>query len=127
MPLPSVTKYGAKQCKAISKNLKRRCLNPAAYGCSTCRYHGAWRSKSRSIPQGENHPQYKHGERTKESIAERQKTLLRLHTLEEIGYHIKLFPEGSPRTRGRKPTGWEPLDLNDPQQLTYAIFKTIKE
>ena len=127
MPLPSVAKYGAKQCKAISKNLKRRCLNPAAFGCATCRYHGAWRKDSRNTPQGANHPQYRHGERTKESIEEHQKTLLRLHTLEEIGYHIKMFPEGSPRTRGRKPTGWEPLDLNDPNQLALAILKTIKE
>jgi hypothetical protein len=87
--------------------------------------HGA--HKSRNVLQGAYHPQYRHGERTKESIDEHQKTLLRLHTLEEIGYHIKMFPEGSPRTRGRKPTGWEPLDLNDPNQLALAILKTIKE
>lgn len=87
--------------------------------------HGA--HKSRHTLQGANHPQYRHGQRRKESIAEYQKTLLRLHTLEEIGYHIKIFPEGSSRTRGRKPTGWEPLDLNDPNQLAIAILKTIKE
>jgi hypothetical protein len=127
MPLPSVAKYGAKQCKAISKNLKRRCLNAAAFGCSTCRYHGAWRKDFRKTPQGANHPQYRHGERTKESIEEHQKTLLRLHTLEEIGHHIKMFAEGSPRTRGRKPKGWEPLDLNNPNQLALAILKTIKD
>jgi hypothetical protein len=127
MPLPSVTKYGAKQCKAISKNLKRRCRNPAAFGCSTCRYHGAWRKDSRNTPLGANHPQYRHGERTKESIEEQQKTSLRLHTLEQIGHHIKMFPEDSPRTRGRKPTGWEPLDLCDPSDLALAILKTIKE
>jgi hypothetical protein len=127
MPLPSVAKYGANQCKAISKNLKRRCLNPAAFGCSTCRYHGAWRKDSRNTPQGVNHPQYRHGKKTKESIEKSQKTLLRLYTLEEIGHHIKMFAEGSPRTRGRKPTGWEALDLNDPNQLALALLKTIKE
>jgi hypothetical protein len=37
-----------------------------------------------------------------------------------------MFVEGSPRTRGRKPIGWEPLDLNDPNQLALAILKTIK-
>jgi hypothetical protein len=125
MPLPSVAKYGAKQCKAISKNLKRRCHNPAAFGCSTCRYHGAWRKESRNTLQGVNHPQYRHGERTKESIEEHQKTLLRLHTLEEIGYHIKMFPEGSPRTRGRKPSGWVPLNLAEPNQMALAILKKM--
>ena len=122
MPLPSVIN-GATQCTVSCKRTGIRCKNPAAFGCKSCRMHGAHRS--RNSLQGVNHPQYKHGERTKESIADHQKTLLRLHTLEEIGYHIKLFPEGSPKTRGRKPTGWEPLDLNDPQQLTYAILKTI--
>ena len=125
MPLPSVTKYGAKQCKAISKNLKRRCLNAAAFGCSTCRYHGAWRKESRNTLQGVNHPQYRHGEKTKESIEEHQKTLLRLHMLEEIGHHIKMFPEGTSRTRGRKPTDWEPLNLAEPNQLAIAILKTM--
>ena len=127
MPLPSVAKYGANQCKAISKNLKRRCLNPAAFGCSTCRYHGAWRKDSRKTNQGVNHPQYRHGKKTKESIENNQKTLLRLHTLEEIAHHLKMFVEGSPRTRGRKPTGWEALDLNDPDQLAKAIELSMPE
>lgn len=125
MPLPSVAKYGAKQCKAISKNLKRRCRNAAAFGCSTCRYHGAWRKESRNTLQGVNHPQYRHGEKTKESVEKHQQTLLRLHTLEEIGYHIKMFPEGSPRTRGRKPAGCEPLNLAEPNQMALAILKTM--
>lgn len=84
--------------------------------------HGA--HKSRNTLQGAKHPQYRHGDRTKESIEEHQKTSLRLHTLEEIGHHIKMFVEGSPRTRGRKPTGWELLDLNNPHQLVLAILKT---
>lgn len=123
MPLPSVV-HGATQCQVKCKRTGIRCKNPAAFGCKSCRMHGA--HKSRNTLQGAYHPQYRHGKRTKESIKEQQKTLLRLHTLEEIGYHIKMFPEGSPRTRGRKPTGWEPLDLNDPNQLVLAILKTIK-
>ena len=67
----------------------------------------------------------KHGERTKESVANNQKTLLRLHMLEEIGHHIKMFAEGSPRTRGPKPTGWEPLNLAEPNQMALAILKTM--
>jgi hypothetical protein len=87
--------------------------------------HGA--HKSRKTLQGANHPQYRHGERTKESVANNQKTLLRLHMLEEIGHYIKMFAEGSPRTRGPKPTGWEPLNLAEPNQMALAILKTIKE
>jgi hypothetical protein len=45
--------------------------------------------------------------------------------LEEIGHHIKMFPEGTSRTRGRKPTGWEPLNLAEPNQLAIAILKTM--
>ena len=122
MPLPSVI-HGAKQCTVKCKRTGIRCKNPAAFGCKSCRMHGAHRSKN--FLKGANHPQYKHGDRTKRSIEEHQKTSLRLHMLEEIGHHINLFNEGAPKTRGRKPTGWEPLDLNDPQQLTYAILKTL--
>ena len=52
---------------------------------------------------------------------------IRLLSLEEIGHHIKMFAKGLPQTRGRKLTGWEPLDLNDPNQLALAILKAIKE
>jgi hypothetical protein len=38
-----------------------------------------------------------------------------------------MFVEGSPRTRCRKQTGCEALDLNDPNQLALALLKTIKE
>lgn len=41
--------------------------------------------------------------------------------LEMIGWHIGLFAEGSTRFRGRKPNGFEKLDLDDPEQLAKAI------
>jgi len=123
MPLPSVVN-GAARCAVKCKRTGTRCKNPAAFGCKSCRMHGA--HKSRNTLQGVNHPQYRHGQKTKESIEKNQKTLLRLHTLEEIGHHIKMFSEGSPRTRGRKPTGWEALDLNDPTQLAMAVLKSTK-
>jgi len=123
MPLPSVVN-GAARCAVKCKRTGTRCKNPAAFGCKSCRMHGA--HKSRNTLQGVNHPKYRHGQKTKESIEKNQKTLLRLHTLEEIGHHIKMFSEGSPRTRGRKPTGWEALDLNDPTQLAMAVLKSTK-
>ena len=41
--------------------------------------------------------------------------------LEMIGLQVGLFAEGSTKYRGRKPNGFENLDLNDPDQLAKAI------
>lgn len=123
MPLPSVIN-GATQCKVNCKRTGIRCRNPCAFGSkNACRLHGSHRSKN--VLKGKSHPQFRHGKRTKESIEEHQKTLLRLHTLEEIGHHIKLFAEGSPRTRGPKPKGWKFSDLDDPMQMAEAILETL--
>ena len=63
MPLPCIMKHGAKRCAALSKRTKLACGNPAAYGCKTCRYHGA----RKNILRGEHHPSYVHGNRTLEA------------------------------------------------------------
>lgn len=127
MPLPSVLIYGARQCKAITKRSKKRCLNPAAYGCSTCRYHGATPVHSRKSVSGKDHPQFKHGRNTKQAKKQNQRTTVKLLFLEDLGHHIKMFPEETTRTRGRKPNGYLKLNLSDPIQLTIAILKTMEE
>ena len=43
--------------------------------------------------------------------------------LEMIGCQVGLFTEGSTKFRGRKPNGFENLDLNDSDQLALAISK----
>ena len=126
MPLPSVAIHGARQCKAITKRSKKRCLNPAAYGCSTCRYHGATPVHTRKTVAGENHPQFKHGKNTKHAKKRHQRETTKLLFLEDLGHHIKMFHENATRTRGRKPSGYLKLNLNDPNQLALAILKTIK-
>ena len=127
MPLPSVLIHGARQCKAITKRSKKRCLNPAAYGCSTCRYHGATPVHTRKILAGENHPQFKHGRNTKQAKERHQRTTAKLLFLEDLGHHIKMFHKSGTKTRGRKPNGYLKVNLNDPNQLALAILKTIKE
>jgi hypothetical protein len=87
--------------------------------------HGA--HKSRNTRKGENHPQFKHGNRTKEAQAYSSATSLRLMRLEEIGFHIKMFVESSPKTRGKRAKGWTPLDLNKPEQLAQAILESSDE
>lgn len=120
MPLPSVEKYGAKRCTALSKRTKLPCKNPAAYGCKTCRYHGA--KRSRYALSGQMHPQYKNGEFTKEKLTLKSEKSLQFLMLEELGHHIGLFAEGSTKLRGRKPKGFPyNLDLNSPEGIAKAI------
>jgi len=115
------------RCKAQSSRTKEQCKNPALKTKAVCKWHGGMSTGPRTKEgiQRIREAHLKHGERTKESIEERQKTLLRLHMLEEIGHHIKMFAEGSTLTRGPKPTGWVPLNLAEPNQMALAILKTI--
>ena len=99
MPLPCVTRFGAKQCHAKCKATQQQCRNPAAFNTSVCRYHGARRPES--IKRGKTHPNYRHGEETLKAKAERSATLTRLRELETIMYILKMTD--APRWRGRKP------------------------
>ena len=100
MPLPSVARFGALQCKATRKTLPRqRCYNPSAYGCTTCRFHGARRKES--IKRGKEHPNYKHGGETLEARALHRAKVGELQQLESLGREIGLISSGS-KTRGPK-------------------------
>ena len=99
MPLPSVSRYKANQCRAQAKSTKGRCLNPAAFGCKTCRMHGA-RQKS-SIKRGKIHPNYHHGLETLSAKQARSRKLAELRELENDLIKRGLF-HGA-RTAGRKP------------------------
>ena len=120
MPLPSLLN-GAKQCQVLTKRTRLRCKNPAAYGCASCRMHGAHRS--RNVLKGVDHPRYKNGERTKDAQTERRDKGVVFRYLTEIGNHVGLFYTQL-KTRGRPPSGYSQLDLNDKEQLAIAILKT---
>jgi hypothetical protein len=79
MPLPAITKYGAKQCQCKSKRTGQPCLNVAAHGCKSCRVHGAHKSKIVLI--GKDHPNYKNGNETREAREERKKIFAELKIL----------------------------------------------
>ncbi len=123
MPLPSVAIHGARQCKAITKRTKSRCLNPAAYGCLTCRYHGANPPHVRKNLSGKDHPQFIHGRFTKESKERNRQAIIKLRLLEDLGLLIGLFAQNTPRTRGRKPNRYQEVNLNDPADLILAISR----
>ena len=81
MPLPSVSKHSACQCTARAKSTGQRCLNPAAYGCRTCRLHGA--RKPNSIKRGKDHPNFKDGAETLERKRQRSIELAELRKIED--------------------------------------------
>jgi len=121
MPLPSVLN-GARQCQANSKRSGKRCLNPAAYGCKTCRYHGAHRPQE--APAGEDHWNYQHGKATKKKRAEDAVSATKLLLLRDLGNRIGLF--------GPEPTGWAgrrpryyPLTETMPAEELVALIERL--
>ena len=80
MPLPNLRQ----QCTAQNRNKQRRCLNPAAFGCKTCRYHGA----RRQIAKGTDHPNYKHGNRSQDAIKSFSKASQELDMIEDMAESI---------------------------------------
>jgi hypothetical protein len=124
MPLPSVRLYGAKLCQCLSKRTKLPCNNPAAFGSRACRLHGAHKSHARLA--GSNHPNFQHGNETKEARAERRQMSLMFQRLEEIGWHIGLFSKSSTKLKGRKPKNYphNQTNLQDIEQLVAVIKLT---
>ena len=94
MPLPNLNR----RCSAQARSTGNQCLNPAAFGCKTCRYHGARRRET--VKVGKAHPQYKHGERANEAIQKYRAKMLELQTLERLGRQWGVFI--GPRTAGRR-------------------------
>jgi hypothetical protein len=116
-----------KRCQARSSRKKQQCGKPAIQGKNVCGTHGGL-STGPKTAEGIKHIQnahWKHGNETKEARAERSAKSLQFLMLEKIGWHVGLFAEGSTKFRGRKPNGFENLDLNDPEQLALALLKTL--
>jgi hypothetical protein len=116
-----------KRCQARSSRAKLQCSKPALKGKAVCGHHGGLSTgpKTREGIQRIKDAHLKHGNETKEARAERSAKSLQFLMLEKIGWHIGLFSEGSTKFRGRKPNGFENLDLNDPEQLALALLKTL--
>ena len=102
MPLPSMRLHRAKSCTAKSKRTGLPCNNPAAYGCRTCRMHGA--RKAESIKRGKDHVNFVHGRRTLEAQAEQSATACRLQQLEDAMHLLNMTT--AKRSQGRKANGY---------------------
>jgi len=81
MPFEWIDSKTERLCSAKAKSTSQRCLNPAAYGCHTCRLHGA--RKPNSIKRGTNHPNYRHGMETLSAKQERSTKLAKLREIED--------------------------------------------
>ncbi len=96
-----------RQCNATSKRTKQQCRAPAIRGKTKCRFHGG-RSTGPRTPEGKARVAAAHtihGRETRQKRLEASYKLAELYQLEELGYSCGLFPEGTERTRGRKPKG----------------------
>lgn len=91
MPLPHIKNF----CSAKSKRSGQPCKNPAAFGCKTCRFHGAHR-----IRRNKEAPNYKTGIFSESGIAAYRSDMARLNELEDVGFKIGLI--AGKRTPGRK-------------------------
>ena len=113
------------QCQAKSKRTKLQCRAPAIRGKTVCKTHGGMSTGPKTAQGIERirQAQLKHGERTKEAIEEHRRISAKLLYLRDIGDHIGMFYGG--HTRGRKPTGYLKLDMNDPEQLKIAFLFTM--
>ena len=110
MPLPRINK----QCTALTKRTKQPCKNPAAYGCRSCRVHGA----RKNIVSGKGHINFVHGRRTLEAQAEQSTTSRRLQQLEDAMHVLGMTT--AKRSRGRKALGYSPITSLD------EIIKVLK-
>ena len=97
MPLPNLNR----RCIARARSTGNQCLNPAAFGCATCKSHGAWLGAKKRV--GKDHPQYKHGERTRKAISKYRASMLQLQDIEALAYFSGVLT--GPKTTGRKQTG----------------------
>ena len=89
MPLQSITKYHAVQCSVNSKRTGLPCNNPAAYGCKTCRMHGARRHES--IKRGNHHPNFVHGERSIEGIKRHREVMAEIKMLTKLAKQLEMI------------------------------------
>jgi hypothetical protein len=96
-----------RQCNAKSKRTQQRCKAPAIKGKTKCRFHGG-RSTGAKTAEGKARVAAAHtihGRETRQKRRDTSYKLAELYQLEELGHRCGLFPEGTERTRGRKPKG----------------------
>jgi hypothetical protein len=118
-------KIRCRRCKARSSRTKLQCAKPALKGKVVCGHHGGYSTGPRTKEGKERirAAHLKHGQETQEARAERSAKSLIFKYLIDLGNHTGLFYKQI-KARGRPPSGYAQLDLNDKEQLAIAILKT---
>lgn len=119
-------KIRCRRCKAQSSRTKLQCSKPALKGKTVCQFHGGLSAGPRS-KEGKDRiraAHWKHGNETLEAKAERSTKSAMFRYLTDIGNHCDMFYKQL-KPRGRPPSGYVQLNLNDEEQLAIAILKTI--
>jgi hypothetical protein len=99
------------RCTAQSTRTKLQCGRPALKTSKTqkCQFHGG-RASGPKTKEGRSRiaaAHYKHGESSKLARTEYSKAAATVNQLEDAMHILKMT--SAPRTRGRKPKGYEPL------------------
>jgi hypothetical protein len=97
------------RCAAKSKRSGEQCKKPALRGKAVCDFHGG-RSTGPRTQAGKARQRAavtKTGAYTKQAAEDRASSMRVLHGLEDAMYVLKMTT--MPRTRGRKPSGYAPL------------------
>ena len=117
-------KIVCRRCKARSSRTKLQCAKPALKGKAVCGHHGGYSTgpKTKAGKERIRAAHLKHGEETLEAKAERSAKSVMFRYLTDLGNHCNMFYK-QVKTRGRPPSGYERLDLSDPEQLAMALHK----
>ena len=97
------------RCAAKSKRSGEQCKKPAMRGKAVCDFHGG-RSTGPRTEAGKARQRaavLKTGNYTKQAVEDRARSMRVLHSLEDAMYVLNMTT--APRTRGRKPLGYVPL------------------
>ena len=111
--IPMLVTAGGKvvcaRCAAKSKRSGKQCKKPAMRGKAVCDFHGG-RSTGPETEAGKARQRAavtKTGAYTKQAAEDRARSMRVLHGLEDAMYVLNMTT--APRTRGRKPLGYVPL------------------
>ncbi len=102
-------KITCKRCTAKSKRTGEQCKKPALRGKAVCEFHGG-RSTGPKTAEGKARQRaavLKTGDYTKEAMEDKARSVRVLAGLEDAMYVLNMTT--MPRTRGRKPLGYVPL------------------
>ena len=121
-------KIRCRRCTGTSSRTKLQCKRPALRISKTskCSRHGGLSTgpKTKAGKERIRATHLKHGEETLEAKAERSAKSVMFRYLTDLGNHCNIFYKEL-KTRGRPPLGYAQLDLTDPEQLAFAILKTL--